>query len=667
MSFLAPLTLIGLALLALPVLIHLLVRRRGKRLDLPSLRFLRETPSFRLYPRHVRQPLLLALRVAALALVIIGLARPFISFGARQSRTRIILIDASLSMRTRGRAEAAREQSRAILNRLGAGESACLISFSTGARVLAEPTQDREALMKALQSYEATSGAVDYKAGLAAASAVLQEVGPGTAEIDLISDFQESGLTERPSELTRTAIAARIVPYAVGSQIERNAFLTGESLGRGAKGIELSATEIVSEPEGQAGARRAWAIDASDGSRPDLEWRTEANGQITGAVKANAPDDFDADDQRFFASAPPKSNRTLLVEAEPSGAGPYLRAALESATAERASGYALDRRKELPMSVDELAPYALVVLALRGAPRLAEVRLLSEYARAGGTVWLCLSPGIDVESWNALARTTQGRALPFVSLARTSLAGPFGFGAIDSDAPALRALGESALSALRSARVRAGYAITPREDAFTLARWSDATPAFVSAQTGMGALLVLGTSPEREAGELGLSPALPALAASIFKASINPREPLSRAIGEAVTLGVSPSTDVSVTDASGHTTRTKARELARRSSDIFPEPGIYRLEFAGQQRFLAFNAPGPESTRALATSEEINGYLAAIESKSASGAINPMEEAERRGHAWRLFLCAAFILLLAEMFLATRARQRIAAPGEDYG
>src|ERR1051325_9748631 len=153
MSFLAPFTLVGLALLALPVLIHLLVRRRAGRLDFPSLRFLRETPSFRLYPRHVRQPLLMALRLAALALIILGLARPFMSLSARNRHTRVIMIDASLSMSTRGRAEAAREQARLIINRLGAGERAGLIAFSSDASVLAEATGDREALGRALQSY----------------------------------------------------------------------------------------------------------------------------------------------------------------------------------------------------------------------------------------------------------------------------------------------------------------------------------------------------------------------------------------------------------------------------------------------------------------------------------------------------------------------------------
>jgi hypothetical protein len=640
------------------VLIHLLVRRRAKRLDFPSLRFLRETPSFRLYPHHVRQPLLLALRLAALALIIFGLARPFISFGERNRHTRVILIDASLSMSTRGRAEAAREQARSILNKLDAGESAGLMAFSSGASVLAEATQDRDLLALALQNYEPTGGPADYEAGLASAAAMLRQVGSVTAEIDLISDFQEGGLAARAPVLSPLRVAARVVPYAVGVQVERNAFLTGEALTRSANGIVLSATEIVSETDGQAGTLRAWTIDASDAARPDIEWHTQADGQITGVARTNAPDDFDADDQRFFAFAPPRDSRALLVERE--GGGPYLRAALEAATTGgQSDSYALDRRTQLPESIGELDHYALVVFVLHGAPRVEDVRLLTEYASAGGTVWLCLSRDLDAESWNALAGTDEGSALPFISLARITPAQPYGFGAVDADAPALRGMGEGALSALRAARVRAGYAIKPRGSAFTLARWSDATPAFVSAEVGTGALLLLGTSPEREASELGLSPALPALASSIFDSACALRAPLSRIIGEPLHLRIRLGMDVSVTDALGHTTRTSARELAQRSTGIFSEPGIYRIEFAGQQRFVAYNTPGPESARALADSEEIKGYLAAKESAAAPAAPHDrLDAAERRGSVWRLLLCAAFVLLLAELFFAMRGQGR---------
>ncbi|MBA3804442.1 MAG: BatA domain-containing protein [Acidobacteria bacterium] len=669
MSFLAPLTLIGLFLLALPVLIHLLVRRRARRLDFPTLRFLRETPSFRLYPRHVREPLLLALRIIALLLLITGLARPFISFNARARLTRVILIDASLSMIARGRAEAARDQARSILNKLSAGERASIIAFSSDASVLAEATVDRDQLIEALKGYEPTAGAADFSAGLAAATALLQqEATAGTAEIDIISDFQESNLTALGSELTHhTGTGARIITYAVGTQVERNAFLTDETLTRGVSGIVLSATEIISDREGQSASRRNWNLDAAQGTLPDVDWRIESNGQIIGSAKANVPDDFDGDDNFFFAFAPPRESRALLVETEGDGASLYLRAALEAATVETPDRFALGRRGELPGSAAELSTYSLVVLALHGAPRPQEISVLSEYANAGGTVWLWCARDLDTESWNALAATPEGSALPFVSLSRATANQPLSFGAMAGDAPALSSLNESALSALRATRVRAGYNVTPRENAAVLMRWSDATPAFVSASVGAGgSVLLLATGPEREASDLGLSPSLPALAYSILRAAEEPREPHSRIIGEPVFLGVQSNADVTVTDAEGHTTLTQARALAQHPRRVFREAGVYRMEFAGQSRFLAFNTPIAESARALAAPEEIVNYFKGKESAPVRSAKDWRDHAERREGVWRIFLSAAFILLVVELFVSIR-RQKDATLSDRTG
>jgi Aerotolerance regulator N-terminal/von Willebrand factor type A domain len=662
MSFLAPLELIGLSLLALPVLIHLLVRRRARRLDFPTLRFLRETPSFRLYPRHVREPLLLLLRIIALLLLVLGFARPFISFNARPLGLRVILIDASLSMRARGRAEAARDQARSIINKPGATERVSIIAFSSDASVLAEATADRDQLARALEDYEPACGEAVYSVGLAAAATLLrQEAATGTTQIDLISDFQASSLMAQGSELSgELDTGVRVVTYAVGTQIERNAFLTDATLAKGERGLELSATEIVSDREGQSASRRKWTLDASRGALADVEWRTDSDGQIVGAGKANAPDDFDGDDGFFFAFTPPRETRALLVKTEGDGAGLYLGAALEAATVETTDHISLDRRRELPGSASELASYSLVVMALRGAPRAGEISVLSEYGRAGGNVWLWCSRDLDVEGWNQLAGTPEGSALPFVSLSRTTANQPLSFGAMEGDAPALRSLNESALTALRAARVRAGYIVMPRENADVLMRWSDATPAFVSASVGAGSVLLLATSPEREASDLGLSPSLPALAYSILHAAEDTaHEPLSHVLGEPVYLGVQPAMEVTIRDTQDHATLTTARALAQHPLRIFREPGIYRLEFAGQSRVMAFNAPAAESARALAAPEEIENYFKGKESATVPGADDWRERAERRAGIWRIFLSAAFIMLIAELFVSTRRHQRV--------
>jgi hypothetical protein len=658
MSFLAPFTLIGLALLALPILIHLLVRRRAERLDFPSLRYLRETPSFRLRPRHIRQPLLLALRALALALVIIGLAHPYISRVVwTGSRTHVILLDASLSMRASS--EAARERARVIINNLGHNERAAIIAFSSAPVVLTEFTADRQKLLEAVASYSPTKATANYRRGLAAADTLLRrEQIRGAAQIDLVSDFQQSGL-EGSATLT-AEISAPVVPYAVGEEVERNAFLFDEALVTGTGAPELSATEISSEADGRKATRRTWTINSTNGSQPDIEWRTESNGQTVGSLKAITPDDFDADDERFFALTPTQEKRALLIETK-TDADLYLRAALETAGSEKGTGQVkLDVRRELPQEIAEPNRYTLVVLTLHGAPRLDEMRVLMEYARGGGTVWALMGRDLDAASWNKFANETEeGRALAFASIAPPGQAQVQGFGAADLSAPALRSLNEKSLDALRAVRVRAGFSLTPRADAATLIRWNDNSAALVSRLTGRGAMLLMATSAERAASDFGASASLPALASSILRATAGgASEPLSTEIGAPVYLDLSPETLVTVSNPSGQTQTGRARDLVMRPEAFFTEQGIYRVEARAARRtmFLAINTPVAESERALASADEAKNYFPDASGNAKTNTGQQRERAERgsSSHLWRYFLAAAFLLLIVELFLSLR-------------
>ncbi|MDX6693747.1 MAG: hypothetical protein QOF02_1350 [Blastocatellia bacterium] len=656
MSFLSPLALIGLTLVALPVIVHLLARRRAARLDFPTLRFLRETPSFRLHPRSLRQPLLLALRVLALVLLILGLARPLIAPRPSSQKTRLILLDASLSMRAPHRAEAARAEARAIINSLAQGERAALISLSTEAVALAATTVERAELLAAVEKYEPGSGPIDYNKGFAAAAALLEREAPGAAEVELISDFQQSNFTGLTAQLSR--LNARVNPHAVGASLERNAFLSDEEVWKGARGVELSAAEIVSSAEGRSGARRAWTIAASAGEQPDIIWRTEANGQLTGSIKALAPDDFDADDERFFAFVPPRSARALLIETD-AETSLYTGAALEAAASSFDESHALlTRQRQLPAQASDLNPYALVVLTLHGQLRADELRVLTDYAAAGGTVWLSLARTADAPQLNALAQSEAGSALPFMSLTRLTAGRAWNLGAADTAAPALRFMSEKTVSALRAIVVREGYALEPRAGADTLMRWSDGAAAFVSTRIGAGRLLLLCVSTESAASGLGSSPALPSLVYSILREAASPREPLSYTLGAAINLGVAPESSVTITEQSGRVTQAKASALMQRPLSVFKEAGIYRLETEAGARFVALNPPVSESERSLADAADVQRYFDGKEPSTPAGGKEWREAAERGGNIWRYFLGAAFLLLIAELFVRARRQSR---------
>ena len=78
MSFLSPLFFLGLAAIAVPILVHLIQRERSNVVEFPSLMFLRKIPYQSVQRRRIRHWFLLALRALALALIVAAFARPFL-------------------------------------------------------------------------------------------------------------------------------------------------------------------------------------------------------------------------------------------------------------------------------------------------------------------------------------------------------------------------------------------------------------------------------------------------------------------------------------------------------------------------------------------------------------------------------------------------------------
>src|SRR5574342_794534 len=141
-SFLYPLFLYGLVAASLPVLIHLLNRRKLKRIRFPAVRFIllsqkRISRSYRL-----RHWLLLALRTLALVFLALLLANPIFQTGAGLFAgggpvDLVVLLDNSLSMTWSGDGDGfkqAKEAGRLLISALNAGARAVLIPTNISGR-----------------------------------------------------------------------------------------------------------------------------------------------------------------------------------------------------------------------------------------------------------------------------------------------------------------------------------------------------------------------------------------------------------------------------------------------------------------------------------------------------------------------------------------------------
>ena len=199
MSLLAPLFLVGLSAIAIPVLIHLIQRERKRVIQFPSLMFLQRIPYQSVRRRRIRHWLLLALRAAALALLVLAFARPFFPQGAvaaaalNGAREVVIVLDNSASMGYGDHWDRARAAARRVVDGLGANDRGTLILFGRNAEERVRATSDRAGLTTAINGAKVSSDATRFGPALKLAESILSRSNLKRREAVLISDFQKIG------------------------------------------------------------------------------------------------------------------------------------------------------------------------------------------------------------------------------------------------------------------------------------------------------------------------------------------------------------------------------------------------------------------------------------------------------------------------------------------
>jgi len=161
-TFAWPLALAGLALIPVLAAVYVLAsrrRRRGaRRFANPALvpNLVPSSPGWR---RHVAP----VLALAALALLVVGVARPHVvRTVARDDATIVLAIDTSRSMAAQdvqpSRFDAAKQAALAFLDEVPKSYSVGIVSFSDSAAPVLPPTTDREAARTALAELRLGSG-----------------------------------------------------------------------------------------------------------------------------------------------------------------------------------------------------------------------------------------------------------------------------------------------------------------------------------------------------------------------------------------------------------------------------------------------------------------------------------------------------------------------------
>lgn len=201
MSFLNPILLAGLAAFLIPLIIHLLNKRKVVTVRWGPMHLLHEALRQKKRNVKVEQKLLLAVRISIPILLALCLALPVISALSQlpgfDKTSLLVLLDNSFSMRAPGTGgtprDKARNDLRQTLTGLSRGSDASVILAGAPARrLLPQTTTDLESLPTRLESEPSLSGPLALQDAFQLAQAELPKMATAAREVLVVSDFKWS-------------------------------------------------------------------------------------------------------------------------------------------------------------------------------------------------------------------------------------------------------------------------------------------------------------------------------------------------------------------------------------------------------------------------------------------------------------------------------------------
>lgn len=535
MTFLNPALLGGVAAAAVPLIFHLLNRRRFRTVRWGAMMFLEDI--LRTNRRRVRieQWILLLVRMGIPALLALAMARPVLtgapSLAGRAPSSVVILFDNSFSMEAgdagRSALAAAKEQARQIAAAFPRGSEAAVLGMAGPLPRTEEPTVDRPQLLRGIDDIDGGYGAARVAASLQQAAGLFEgRLHHADRLLLIVSDFQRSSWAAHEAEERRRAwerlagqpVPPRIVLLPVPAGDTDNLAVGPIELARGLVGVGHTLKFRVSARHHGRRPRRAarvhLRVDGADRAASSVRLEPGETESIlfthvfdrpgSHVIEARLDDDsLRADNTAAAAVTVVDRIPVLLVTGDPNpaplrGETAFLELALQpfSGRAGRMSDLLAARTvEESKVSAALLREVRAVVLAnVRQLP--AEfTAALGEFVRDGGGLLIC--PGDRVNAgWYRSALDEREGLLP------AALAGIEGRPDDDANAvalasqryvhPTLAVFNDPAQATLGGVRIRAWHRLElpPERAADVAARLDNGAPLLAERRAGRGAVMM---------------------------------------------------------------------------------------------------------------------------------------------------------------------------------
>lgn len=681
-GLLAPIFLAGLALLAIPVLVHLTHKERKEPVEWPSLMFLQRIEYRAARRQRIRHWLLLLMRAAALALVVMAFARPVVrgvtaatgSLGG--PRHLVVMLDQSHSMQYGDRFARAQDAARAAITSMSGDDRVSVITFDDVPSAPVSTSAEPRTALAAIDRAKPGDRGTRYGPAIRLAGRLLTDAEIPRREVVLISDFQRRGWTGEDDARLPAGTSLRTID--VGADESPNAAVAGLELARDVEGgrerlrvtARLTSTFDEGRPisaslllNGRELEKRDVTIEPSGAIRVNFAPATLPAGLTRGEVRIT-PDELTADDSFVFTVAEGENITVLIIESDGAAqtSGLYLTRALAIGDA---PGFRTHTVQSSRLTTRDIADAGVIVLNDAPAPRAEIARAIAARVADGAGLIIVMGPRASDRAWPSEMQTLLP-ATPGEVTDRPP-GRPAAIGFMDRSHPALtlfRAPRSGDFAAARFLRYRS---LTPASDAEVLARFDDGAAAIIERRHGNGRVLALASTVDAVWNDLPIQPVFLPLVHQLTRYAAGYAERKRwYTVGEVVDLSRDPSGIASQPSRGTLIALSPSGERSLIGPDKRPtleldERGFHEIrpESGNRTVAIAANVAIAESDLSRIDPEELTLAIAPAPQDSLAASNQTLTEAglaesEPQRHLWWWLLAAAFVLLVGETVLGNR-------------
>jgi len=704
-SFLNPWLLAGLGAVAIPIIIHLINRRRAFLYPFAAIDFLLRSQRRIAARFHLKQLLLLLVRCAAVAGLAVALARPLLSrvgvapVAIHEPTSLVVIVDNSYSMQYvlggQPLFEHARAAARTLLRSLHTSDNAALFFGPAPApSSSAGLTSDVASLLRDVDGTKCSFGTTDVPAWVKSAEAVLRESKLPRKRLCILTDGARHGWPRERAEglaarLKAAGIQGDLLDVSGGARLDNLAVVGLETTKVGGD-VSVAIARIANHTKSNAsGLACAVSIDGKKIGTGFVDARAGATvtkefacGSVPPGyhvcemkIESGGRERLSVDDRRLISLMTGKPINVLLVDGAP---GPHIYASetfyLERALSPDAAGGGPLRTTvvtEGQLAGLKLEGFDCVFLCNVGTLPAETIRDLAAFIERGGGLFISAGDNVDVNYYNRywsgfLPQPLRDKkeisapgAAPGVSL---RMAG-------DVKDPLVAALSSEGLDLARvSVRKAVLLEASPGSSASRILSLSNDLPALVERRVGAGRVLFLATSVDREWTNLPITTAflpLMQLCARYLAGRMEEDPRLDTLVGRPVEFALPADCKrVRITDPNGAVQEFDAAALRPPRRFKFVDtatPGAYEIAFLGMPRgderrgFVVNLDAEMESNLQKVSRKEMERFglrmVGVREDEEVS--MNYLEFGAEHG-LWPPFLAGLLFLLIAECLLARK-------------